>query len=385
MSDEVSEDRGWFAGQQARGRAAYECGLALWLERPRAAIARLVGLGGANLISSVALATLVGAVALRIAGEPVDPGVWWWHLVSLGSSTPFVFGAAGVFATATALAWLLDAVTEGFVWAQMEGELVTEVDAARLFIWEAGSQWVPWVLVWHVLRSLVRAALLVGTTMVYVSLVMATASGDAIIGPALLTGGIYAAGILYILLASVTLEWIPACLVVGSGRPTFGESVLRAAHEAIDQLVSTYRLLVQSLSWVIAPLMLYGVALGLESAALSDPELAPWCAGLRWGAQVFASVAIAGVGLVFRAGTFFLHHTREGTGRDLEEMAAARTRRGRSAKAASGLAHLGRDGGGAEVVVELDDLLPTEAPNRLVASDLVGAAPLQGEAAMEQE
>lgn len=365
------QPRSWLRAQAARGKAAHALAWQLARRHPQVVLWRVLGLGAGSLLSTMALVAILLAVFAQLRVLEPALGVWAAALVELARQPGFTVSAWGMFAAVTAMTWLADAYTEGLIWASWERD--QGVEAAEDG-WQRAAHHAPTALAWVALRKLSRLAMALMGAMVYVSLLRVTMRGG-VWTPALTLGLVYALGILYVALLNVALEWMPAERVTGA--PNLGEAALGAARAAIEELVSSYRLLIHALGLAVVPLLVYMASVTLEVWALTRPELAAAAGLVRVLSELFLFIALTMVGLLFRAGTLFLAADRRGDlGEDLEILAerarAEKTRR--TTQQPSPLAQFGQPRDGAPAQVAIEDLIPDELPNLIDARELLAAA-----------
>ena len=313
--EEVEKAPSWMRSQNDRGKAAYRLGLSFVRENVSVVVFRILAVGVSGFLGTVAMSTLAVTFLLTVAGEPLDEMIWLWQLVRLLREPAFAIGAAGVLASATAAGLLLDAYSEGLIWTAYgrarQGERAKVFERASN---EEAARWTPSVLAWMAIRWLVRVACVLVGAGVYAGIVMLNLRWGVETPSALaaITSLLYAGGLLYMILLNVTLEWIPACLMSQSGEARdLGEAVLEATARSIEELVSTYRLIVQSIGWAVPVLALTGLVFAGQIWFIESEAVSQFLSLLRIFSDLLVTAALAGVGVLIRVGLFELEADRQ--------------------------------------------------------------------------
>lgn len=378
-TEEEEKQPSWMRVQNDRGKAAYRLGLSFLQENASVVFFRILAVGISGFLGTVAMSTLAVTFLLTVTGEPLDEMIWLWRLVRLLREPAFMLGAAGVLASAAAASLLLDAYSEGLIWTAYRR--ARHGERARVFEQAShieAARWTPSVMGWIAIRWLVRVACVLVGAGVYVGIVMLNLrwGGDTQAALALVSSLLYAAGLLYMILLNVTLEWVPACMIGGSGEPRgLGEALLEAAKRSIEELLSTYRLIVQSFGWALPALALTGLVFAGQVWFIESEETSQLLSMSRILADMLVTVSFAGVGVLVRVGLFELEADREvrsrGDGAHAKRSIQARAERAKELRGQredeSIYAHLGAKDEDGITRVDIHNFLPDES-----ASDAPG-------------
>lgn len=359
--------QGWVREQNARGKAAYRLGLAFVRENAGITVFRIVSVGISGFFGTLAISMMAVVFLMSVVGEPLDEMIWLWHLGRLIREPSFLIGAAGVLATTTAAGLLLDAYSEGMIWtAYRDARAGERAKVLSRTTHDEATRWTPTALAWLALRWAIRAGCLAVGVGVYVGILMLNLRWmqDTHALLALGTSMLYAGGILYMILLNVTLEWVPACLI---GQQTeehsLGEAFLEAAGRSIEELIGTYRLIVQSLSWALPALALAGAALAGQLLLASSDEMAQLFGLVRVFTDLFVTVSLAGVGVLIRVGLFELEadrHEEDKSKRSIQARAERAERISERPTRESIYAHLGREDEDGISRVDIQSFLPED-------------------------
>lgn len=350
--------RSWIKGESERANAAFALAWETLKVRPELLVWRVLGVGVGSFIATIASALVLVSFLLPLSLAPPDAAEWFGLSASLMQNPTFVLAAAGVFAVSSAITWLSDAFTQGYVWSAARGQLEAEPTRGS---WEEAARFTPTALLWSALAKLVRwAGVLLGVG-VYVSILLLNVELGGSYWPALVVALAYAGGIIFAALINMALELAPAAIVTrGVG---VGEALLQGAHAALDDFLVTYRLAVRCLGVLIPAMVLYSVTLGFAVSVAQNPQLSALGSFARLLGELGLVLGVSAAGLLWRVSTIFLDAARQGVIDDLELM-LTRTKNKRS-RSATWLTRFGTHHPDGTTTVTPRDLAPSETPNIL--------------------
>lgn len=189
----------------------------------------------------------------------------------------------GLFASWVGLSWAFGAWTDAGIWGTFgaairhkELQHKTDKNYTLCTFKDHARRYFVRALTWRALRTLLRLGLGTLLVMLYAALIRGNNPTHGIIPIAVVTGLMYSAAIIYVLLCILAMEMAPAHIVLEEAN--LGDALLKGAKSTLEHPLVVYRLCTSALSVLIIPgllifffeLLVQGQNLSQSSAALSS-------------------------------------------------------------------------------------------------------------------
>lgn len=350
--------RAWAKRESAMANAAFSLAWETIKARPELLVWRVLGVGVGSFVSTVASALVIVGFLLPLSLAPPDTAAWLGLSASLLTNPTFILAAAGVFAIASAITWLSDAFTQGYIWSAARGQLADEPARGS---WEEAAGFTPTALLWSAITKLVRwAGALLGLG-VYVSILLLNVELGQSYWPALIVALAYAGGLVFAALINMALEWAPAMIVTRS--VGVGEALLHGAHAALEDFLITYRLAVRCLGVLVPAMALYSVTIVFAISVAQDPGLSALGSIARLIGELGLVIGLSVAGVLWRVSTIFVGAARQEL---IDELDTVLTRtQNQRAQTATWITRFGTHHDDGTTTVTPRDLIPNETPNIL--------------------
>lgn len=291
----------------------------------------------------LALLMIASTFALDLLALSEHLTTWMAQGIQRLKSPKFQISAVALLGLSVALQLALSAWSDGAIWGKFKSMTEqTEQESNQTPLSTLAAQWFLDALSWRLMRGLIRGGVGLLSLMTYVALIRFGALGSPLV-VSLVTGLIYAALIIFVILCVVATEITPAIQVIRD--VDLGEALLEAAQLAIDKLFVFYRIAILCALMLLIPAALYWMVFFVGQLPESQNSALLMTARMMVELLLFISMVFASV--VFRGATILY------TGVVTETLPSL-----------DGMLH-GRDElkTTEDTIVSLNDYLPEETPH----------------------